>query len=122
MVEILLGKIDTLAQGAQSLLPMKGSVISPSWNFLNDAAALDSWHLALDNAYWRNNAGATSSHGPKRPRLQSVQPATNPILGTVEKNRELVPYDHEFAFAQIMNNLHTPSSSYWRNGKQYPHG
>jgi len=81
---MLLGKIDTLAQGAQSLLPMKDSVISPSWNFLNAAAAVDSWHLALDNPYWRNNAGATS-HGPKRLRLQSVQPATNPILGTVEK-------------------------------------
>jgi hypothetical protein len=126
---MLLQDLATLAQEAQMNLPLKGPAVPTSWRFWPDSEALDSWHLLPDNPLWGNNAEASSSSGPRKPRLQLIQavpPQDDPPLllqaavdnpplplqaavdmtQMEESGKEIVIYNQEFALKQIIENLH----------------
>lgn len=71
-VDMLLGHIFDLFQGIQASLPMKNPVptytIHPRTELM-----LNPWLQSMDNLSWGNNAEASSSRGPRAPRLQLIQ-------------------------------------------------
>jgi hypothetical protein len=96
---------------------------------------MDTWLLTVDNSSWGNNAEASSSTGPRMPRLQLIRArsslysaedssCSNRIMEHVSEgltsvaslndsdspnpvaSMELVEYSHEFAVSQIMRKLH----------------
>lgn len=96
---------------------------------------MDTWLLTVDNPSWGNNAEASSSTGPRMPRLQLIRArsslysaedssCSNGIMEHVSEgltsvaslndsdspnpvaSMELVEYSHEFVVSQIMRKLH----------------
>jgi hypothetical protein len=76
--------IRDLAQRAfsiQALLPLKEPLPIHEWNptphfwFM-----LDSWFFNVDNPNWGNNAEASSSAGPRRPRPQLLNYPTGMMM------------------------------------------
>jgi hypothetical protein len=53
---------------------MKEPLPVQSWNFVPASSFIDTWFLRVDNPNWGNNAGASTSSGARRPRLQLIHP------------------------------------------------
>jgi hypothetical protein len=68
-VEMLLQELARSVRTAHDSLPMKSPIPHSSWNNITLMPELDPWLLNMDNLNWGNNAEASSSAGPRLPRL-----------------------------------------------------
>jgi hypothetical protein len=80
-VEMLIRDLAQRAFSIQALLPLKEPLPIHEWNptphfwFM-----LDSWFFNVDNPNWGNNAEASSSAGPRRPRPQLLNYPTGMMM------------------------------------------
>jgi hypothetical protein len=104
-VEMLLQEIARSVRTAHDSLPMKSPIPHSSWNNITLMPELDPWFLNMDNPNWGNNAEASSSVGPRLPRLLLLgKPAVES-----QPDMQLIPYNQDFARMQILKSIHPHS-------------
>jgi hypothetical protein len=77
-VQMLLHELVLKAQQVLPLLPMKEPIPARLWNTTPDFPIQDSWFFNIDNQASRNNVEASSSRGPRGPRLQFIRNPSAP--------------------------------------------
>lgn len=100
------------------MLPMKGSIPSPSLPHSHSSILLaNRWLVIMDNLSWGNNNEASSSSGSRRPRLSSFSedreiPSqlsledSHPLPCNNSEYQALVLYNAIFARSQILEHIH----------------
>jgi hypothetical protein len=101
-VEMLLQELARSVSAVHASLPMKSPLPHSSWNNITLLPEPDPWFLNMDNLNWGNNAEASSSAGPRLPRLQLLG---KPFVD-LQPDKQLVLYNQDFARMQILKNLH----------------
>lgn len=107
---MLLSQLSEMAHEARLMLLMKGPHLEHSWNF-RPIQGSDSWWTLVSDAPWWGNINEASS---SRAQVMSVLGSTvRPLVIAQEsqdvelqKGKELVVYDADFAVHQILHNMH----------------
>jgi hypothetical protein len=94
-VQMLLHGLVLKAQHILPLLPMMEPIPASLWNTAPNFPIQDSWFFNIDNQAWGNNAEASSSRGPRGPRLQFIRNTSAPsssnqnVHDTLSKGRDI---------------------------------
>jgi hypothetical protein len=100
---MLLHELVLKAQQILPLLPMMEPILASLWNIAPNFPIQDSWFFNIENQAWGNNAEASSSRGPRGPRLQFIRNTSAPsstnqnVHVTLAKGRDIsMEADGEF--------------------------